>query len=206
MAIVQEAFDIPDNIITGLATGELRRIGGVVRYAVGPHKGQIVKHLKPVDIKEVEQAQSIGANILQFAKNNKKGLIIGGVITGTASAGGFIYRKLRTREPAVLTDFRSALRIYINEIRTGNLKLETINELMSALNAIKDHRDYEKFKIELSTEDINVLVNIIYEYTIWFAEKNKIELTKQELNKSDNAILNLQNYLETQKRIFEEAA
>ena len=49
MAIVQEAFDIPADIMTKLLTGEYRRIGGVVRYAIGPKKGQIVKHLEPVD-------------------------------------------------------------------------------------------------------------------------------------------------------------
>jgi hypothetical protein len=52
MAIVQEAFDIPSDIMTKLLTGEYRRIGGVVRYATGPKKGQIVKHLDPVDLKK----------------------------------------------------------------------------------------------------------------------------------------------------------
>ena len=45
MAIVQEVFDIPDDIMLKLLTGEYRRIGGIVRYAVGTKKGQIVKHL-----------------------------------------------------------------------------------------------------------------------------------------------------------------
>lgn len=48
MAIAQDAFFIPDDIATGLATGLYRRIGSVVRYAVGPNKGQIVKHLQPL--------------------------------------------------------------------------------------------------------------------------------------------------------------
>ena len=45
MAVVTEAFDIPMDIMTKLATGEYRRLGGVVRVAIGPNKGQIVKHL-----------------------------------------------------------------------------------------------------------------------------------------------------------------
>lgn len=56
MAIAQDAFFIPDDIATGLATGLYRRIGSVVRYAVGPNKGQIVKHLQPIDLKAAEQA------------------------------------------------------------------------------------------------------------------------------------------------------
>lgn len=39
MAVVTEAFDIPLDIMTKLATGEYRRIGGVVRVAMGPNKG-----------------------------------------------------------------------------------------------------------------------------------------------------------------------
>lgn len=206
MAIVQEAFDIPADIMTKLLTGEYRRIGGVVRYAIGPKKGQIVKHLDPVDLKVAQQAQGIGAKALQFAKNNEKGLIIGGVIAGVAAAGGFIYYKVKTHEPEVFVQFRAALRTYIAEIRKGNLELDTINALMTALDELKKHKDYEKFKIELSTEDLDTLVNRIYDYTIRLAENNKVELTEEELSQTDNSILNLQNYLKTQKRIFETAA
>lgn len=205
MAIVQEAFDIPADIMTKLLTGEYRRIGGVVRYAIGPNKGQIVKHLDPVNLKVAEQAQGIGAKALQFAKNNKKGLIIGGAIAGAAAAGGFIYYKVKTHEPAVVVKFRTALRAYIAEIRKGNLELETINTLMSALDELKEHKDYEKFKITLSTEDLDTLVNRIYEYTVRLAENNKVQLTEAERSQTDNSILNLQNYLKTQKRIFEVA-
>ena len=206
MAIVQEAFDIPADIMTKLLTGEYRSIGGVVRYAIGPKKGQIVKYLDPVDLKVAEQAKGIGAKALQLAKNNKKGLIIGGAIAGAAAIGGFIYYKVKTHEPAVVTEFRAALRTYIAEIRKGNLELDTINSLMSALDELKKHKDYEKFKITLSTEDLDTLVNRIYDYTIRLAENNKVELTEEELSKTDNSILNLQNYLKTQKRIFETAA
>ena len=37
MAVIQEAFDIPTDIMTKLLTGEYQRIGGIVRYAVGPN-------------------------------------------------------------------------------------------------------------------------------------------------------------------------
>ncbi len=206
MAVVQEAFDIPADIMTKLLTGEYRRIGGVVRYAVGPHKGQIVKHLKPIDLKAAEQAQGVGAQIVKFAKNNKKGLMIGAVVTVVATVGGIIYHNVQKHEPEVVTKFRASLRAYINEIRKGNLELKTIETLMNALEELKSYKDYEKYKIELSTDDLDVFVGRIYNYTIRLAEKNQVELTVQEKSQSDNSILNLQNYLKTQKRIFEEAA
>lgn len=66
MAIAQDAFFIPDDIATGLATGVYRRIGSVVRWAIGPNKGQIVKHLKPIDLPAAEQVQQLLALVLGF--------------------------------------------------------------------------------------------------------------------------------------------
>ncbi len=206
MAVVQEAFYIPDDIMTKLLTGEYCRYGGVIRYAFGPHKGQIVKHLDPVDLKVAEQAKGVGAQIMQFAKNNKKCILIGAAFAGAATAGGIIYHKVKGREPKAVTKFRSALRIYIEDIRNGNLDLKTIETLMNALDELKSYKGYEQFKIELSTEDIDALVGRIYDYTIQLAENNQVELTEQEKYRADNPIINLQNYLKTQKRIFEKAA
>ena len=209
MAIVQEAFDIPADIMIKILTGEFRRIGGVVRYAVGPHKGQIVKHLKPVDISAAEQAQSLGAKALQFAKNNKKALIIVGVGTGVAATVAGTYYIIKTHEPKVVTAFRASLRAYTNAIRKGNLNLDEINNLMTSLEELSRHKDYEKISIKLSAEDLNVLVNRIYEYTQKLAQDNSINLTDVDFEAEhsyDNAIINLQRYLKTQKRIFEEAA
>lgn len=72
MAVVTESFDIPMDIMTKLATGEYRRIGGVVRVAIGPNKGRIVKHLEPVKMEQADQIQKVGSKIMQVAKNRKK--------------------------------------------------------------------------------------------------------------------------------------
>ncbi|MGI5990555.1 MAG: hypothetical protein ACOX78_09935 [Lachnospiraceae bacterium] len=205
MAVIQEAFNIPEDIMTRLLTGEYRRIGGVVRYAIGPKKGQIVKFLQPADVKSAEQAQGVGAQILKFHKKNKKVLIIGGTVVGAVMISGIIYHHIKNREPAVVTKFRGALRTYVEKIRKGNLELETIEELMAALDQLKKNKNYEQFKIKLSSEDIDVLVGRIYDYTMRLAEINQVELTDQECSKTDNSIINLQNYLRTQERIFKEA-
>lgn len=73
--------------------------------------------------------------------------------------------------------------------------MKSINRLMDALDELKQKKNYEKIKIELTTEELNVLVNRIYEYTIKLASENAVELTDDELRSSDNTILNLQNYL-----------
>ena len=206
MATVQEAFDIPEDIMTKILTGEYRRIGGIVRYAAGPKKGRIVKHLDPVDLKAAEQIKDIRPKVLQFTSNNKKKLMIGGMIVVAMAAGSYIYYKVKTHEAAVVTEFRAALREYIAEVRRGNVEVDTIDVSLATLDNLKKCKDYEQYKITLSAEDLDILVNRIFKYTLKLAADNKIELTEEELRQSDNTILNLKNYLTIQKRIFKETA
>lgn len=206
MAIVQEAFDIPEDIMTMISTGVCIRIGGVVRYAYGPKKGQIVKLLKPIDLESSEQTQGVSTKILEFAKDNKKALIIVGVTVGVVAVGAVgagVYHKVNNREPETVAKFRTVLKEYIDAIRTANLDLDLIDNLMNSIEELKDHKKYEKFNIKLSTEELDLLVNRIYDYTVKFAKDNGIELTNEEQDTSDSTIINLQNYLSTQKRIFE---
>lgn len=210
MPVVQDAFYIPDDIATGLATGLYRRIGSVVRYAVGPNKGQIVKHLKPIDLKVAEEAQGIGVKALQFVKKHKKGTIITVAAAAVVGTGAFVYSKVKNHEPKVVTEFRTALRVYIDAIREGNMDIDIINNTMDALEELKQHKNYEKISIQLATEDLEVLVGRIYEYTIKLAKDNDVELPEDELRtshaKTVGTIINLQNYLKAQKKIFEATA
>lgn len=210
MPVVQDAFFIPEDIATGLATGLYSRIGSVVRYAVGPNKGQIVKHLKPIDLKTADEAQGLGVKALQFVKEHKKGTIITVVAAAVVGTGAFVYSKVKNYEPKVVTDFRAALRVYIAAIREGNMDIDKINNMMDALEELKQHKNYEKISIQLATEDLEILVGRIYEYTIKLAKDNDVELPEDELRtshaKTVGTIINLQNYLKAQKKIFEATA
>lgn len=206
MAVVTESFDIPMDIMTKLATGEYRRIGSVVRVAIGPNKGRIVKNLEPVKMEQADQIQKVGSKIMQVAKNRKKELIIGALVTGAITVGGVVYHKIKSREPEVVQNYHAALRDYIDDVRSGKLSMESINCLMDSLEELKQNNNYEKIKIELTTEELNVLVNRIYEYIIKLAKDNSVDLTDNELSSSDNILLNLQKYLLAQKHIFELAA
>ena len=206
MAVVTEAFDIPMDIMTKLATGEYRRLGGVVRVAIGPNKGQIVKHLDPIKIEQVAQNKNVLTKVIEFSKKNRKVIIIGTAVAGTMVAGNFVHQKIKNREPKVMKRYHAALRSYIEDIRNGELSMKSINRLMDALEELKQDKRYEMLKIELTTEELDVLVNRIYEYTVKLASDNAVELTDDEKKSSDNSILNLQRYLKTQKRIFKSVA
>ena len=135
-------------------------------------------------------------------------LVIAGIGTGITAAGMGIYYKIKNHDPDVVTKFRSSLKNYINGIRRGDLDVDSINDLMICLENLKKHKDYEKISIQLSTDELDVLVNRIFVYTEKLAKDNSIELTEDELNAqiSDGTILNLQRYLQAQKRIFEIAS
>lgn len=202
MAVVQETFDIPTNIMTKILTGEYRRIGGVVRDASGSHKGQIVKLLKPVNMKASKQTQGVSAKMIQFAKINKKTLILVGAAVGIATAGAGIYHKLKNHEPKVVINFRAALKEYIAAIRAGKMDVEVIDKLMASLDELKESKDFEKISIKLSTEELDIFVNRICEYTTKLAKDNFVQLSDEEQVDSGSTIVNLQNYLKTQKRVF----
>ncbi len=189
--------------MTLISTGVCRRIGGIVRYAHGPKKGQIVKHLKLIDLEASEQIQGVSAKMLEFAKDNKKALIIVGVTVGVVAVGAGVYHKVNNREPETVTKFRTVLKEYIDAIRTANLDLDVINNLINSIEELKVHKNYEKIKIQISTEELDLLVNRIYGYTMKLAKDNFVELTDEDQGTSDSAVINLQNYLSTQKRIFE---
>ena len=206
MAIVQEAFYIPEDIATGLAIGLYRRIGGVVRHAIGPNKGQIVKHLKPIKLEVAEQAQGLGAKAIQFVQQHKKGVGIVAIGAAAVGIGAWGYNKWKNHEPRVLTEFRASLRAYINAIRSGDLDIKKVDALMKTLEALKSYKNFDKINIQLTAEDIEVLVGRIHEYTKKLASMNKVQLNARELDSDNGPIINLQSYLKAQRRILETAA
>lgn len=206
MAIVQDAFYIPDDIATGLATGLYFRIGSVVRHAVGPDKGQIVKHLQPINLEATEQAKGLGEKALELVLRNKKKVGIGAFCALVIGGGIWGYYTWKNHEPKLLTEFRSALKIYIDAIRNKNVDVEKINALLKALKELKKHKNYEQISIQLAAEDIEVLVGHIYEYTVNLATGNSVELSKEDISPDGGAIIKLHTYLQAQKRIFECAA
>lgn len=204
MAIVQDTYNIPDEISMKILTGEYIRIGSVVRHKTG---GQIVKHLEPVNLNE-DKTRGMGAQVLQFAKNNKT-LIKVGLEIAIAIGTGIYNKAKKNQEHDVVVKFREALKVYLNAVREGTLTMEIITDLMARLGELKMHPDFEKIRIVLSTDELDVFVNRMFEYTKKLAADNAIKLTsleKETPSQSENTIINLQRYLEAQKRIFELAS
>lgn len=208
MAIVQEAYDIPEDIIKGIMAGLYRRIGSVVRYATGPKKGQIVKHLDPIDMPTAD-SKDILAKMAAYAAKHPKTVI--GVSIGAAAALGFgIYFVVQSKkEPAEIIRYRDTLKAYIEAIRNGTMALEIIEEMISAMDSLKSRPDYEEISIALSSAELDALVTRLCEYTRKLAIDNHVELSpeEEEVPLLDNhSIIDFRRYLDVQKRIFESVA
>lgn len=191
MAIVQGFLNIPDEIMTKVSTGDYKIDGGVVRN----NKGQIKKILKPVNLIEA---------ILQYGWKNRDTIIKVGKL-GKVGVESYIKSK-KKQEPGVDVKFREALKVYLNAVRKGVLTMEIISDVMERLGELKMHPNFEKINIVLSMEELDVLLNRMFEYTKKLAADNAIELTIQEKeisSQSEDPIINLQRCLETQRRIFE---
>ena len=206
MAVVQKAYYIPDDLYTGVLTGIYKITDGVIRYAVGPNKGQIVKHLKEVSIPSPQESKNILQAGYEIVRKNKKAAIVTGAIIGVGTVGKIAYNKLKNREPKVLKDFRVALREYVEAIRKGTMNIEIIDSMTVALHSLRADKNYENFNIQLSAEEIGVLVGMIQEYTMELARDNNYEVEKEGNTTSDDAIISLERYLELQKSIFEKAS
>jgi hypothetical protein len=210
--IIQPALDIPQNILEGLLSGELVRHGGVVRNLAG----QVVKHLDEVPI-PVNNQESNLLRIADMLKKHKVGIIIGiGVVIVAGGVALFVADKNKKNKqnaapeiPEYIEGYNTALCAYLDAVRNGTLDVDTINNLLVSLERVKENNDGDKIKIDFSTEQSDTLVNLVFDYTRKLAEANSIEvgeLDEPVFDSAENAMQALQRYLQTQKRIFEEAA
>lgn len=203
MAITQIAFEIPPEIQAGIDAGALLRFGGVVR----DRAGHIVKHLKEVSIPEVDN--SAGENtVVQFAKKNKY-FIIGTAIA--AIAAGVIYVVVKNKKnkeeriPKCVADFNESFAEYVDSIKMGAVSEKKIDKVMIALEEIKRNQEKETITITFSVENISLLLGMVRDYTVKFAEANSFEIQEEDIKEYDE-IDGLQHYLKIQKQIFEKCA
>lgn len=61
------------------------------------------------------------------------------------------------------------------------MDIDKINNLMSSLEALKADKNYSKISIQLTSEELDVLVGRIYEYTMKLASDNEIEIAADDL-------------------------
>ena len=197
MVVIQPLLAIPDDIASGLLTGELVRAGGVVR----DHGSmQIVKHLKEVSPVDEEAAQASIAKILR----HPKGVLIGLGVVAVAATAYLVTRITRKRKaaqrelPTSVESYSASLAAYLEAARHGTLDAEIIDRLIADLDAVK---------AEFLPEQWATLVGIVAGHTRTLAEANQLELSNlpEPANAQGATIIELRPYLEVQRELFSRA-
>lgn len=212
MTVVPVAYDIPEAILAGLASGEFMRFGSVVRDSK-----QIIMHLKEV----VPPVNDLGpdgglAPAMAAAHKNRNVLIGLGTITVLAAGGFAIWAATRSKKdaaqpevPESAAEYTAALSSYLEAIQTGTLDSEKLDRLVAALDTLQQESESGEMKLEVSIEQSTALVGLVVDYTRKLAEANAVRLDDDHdsSNLADaNPIVDLRQWLEVQKRILGEAA
>lgn len=216
LLVVQPRIYVPPEILKGIASGDLYRVGSVVREAAN---GRIFKLLSEVprerESEEVVKAAAKGARGLTKAVDFKDPrMIVGAVIVGTVIAGGVLYFATRKRKesdipelPDWIRDYNAAWAAYLDAIQNGALDTDTIDRLIAALDALKEHENDGTVGLYFSTEQADQLVSLVVRYTTELAEANSVELDEIQGPDSEPAsVVHIRRYLEAQRRIFGNAA
>lgn len=197
--ISQQTFFIPPEIQAGLAVGELIQYGGIVRNQAG----QIVKHLKAIDL-PVDSDKAAAA--LKLLKDPK--VIVGAAVVAVAAAaaGAFAARKRKGEVPECVADYNASLAAYLEAVREGRLDADIIGRLIAALDSVEAYSDEGgSIALDFSTDQAALLVKLVVDSTKRLAEDNSLDLeVLDEPTEGDN-VVDFRRHLEAQRRLFEEA-
>ena len=173
--IQQVAFEIPAAIAAGIARGEYRQFGGVVRDGAG----HIVKHLKPVELAEsANQAKQLAQQAIDLAKKNPKAAIGAVAVAGVAVVGGAAYGAVRSirgerereEHEARMAAFNVAFNEYLACLGDEGPTVEKVDALEAAIDALADIG--RGFTVEIEGDQFKTLVESVSDYTTRLAKAN----------------------------------
>lgn len=204
--IVQIPFDVPPEIWARLLTGDLILHGGVVRNPAG----RIVAHLKEsFDPRRSEEAVAAAARML---RKPTRPVVIAGLaalaVVGTATAAVVIARRREHALPECVQNCDGSLRAYLDAVRDQCLDADVLDRLITDLRAVKAYYENGDVPVSFSAERCGPLADIVLDYTRRLAEANSFSLDESPsspLTSTNAPVVDLQRYLEVQRRILKDA-
>lgn len=200
--ISQQTFSIPPEIQAGLAVGDLIQHGGIVRNQAG----QIVKHLKVIDLPSNSEKAAVAA--LKVLKDPK--VVAGAAIVAVAAAGAGALAAARKRKRAVpdcVAAYNASLAAYLEAVQEGQLDAHIIGNLIAALDAVESYSDEGgSIALDFSTDQAALLVKFVVDSTKQLAEDNSLDVKELDEPAAGDNVIDFRRYLEVQRRLFEEAS
>lgn len=188
---VQVVLDVPQDIATGIASGALVRVGSVVRSV---KTGKIVKHLGEGRLPDKEAVNRV-ANVAQSVWGSKGGKVavvlsaVGLVMWGGRVAADKLINRRRTKA------LNAALEAYLDAAKAGEMTVEQIDALSSAIEAARGRDSSDSALIA------EKILNLMENYTAALAQAN--ETTWEPERGADVVpLVRLERSLSAQRRIL----
>lgn len=191
---VQVVLDIPQDIAAGLVSGDLVRVGGVVRSA---KTGAIVKHLGEGRL-PAKKTANVGAKFAQRVWGSTGGKVAVFLSAVVLLAGGVMVaagQRSSRRHTRVLN---AALKAYLDAAKEGAMTVEQVDVLSSAIEAARGGGSSDSALIA------EKVVNLVESYTADLARAN--ETTWEPERGADVVpLVRIERSLSAQRRILETA-
>ena len=197
MHVIQPQIIVPDNIYKDFVAGKIDIMG----LAKNVDNHQVVKHLKTLN------------NHLDTLNNNNSksdtAAIAAGVVAIVAIATlvtGITIKFVNKAKQKKVDEFKRCLNNYIQAVNEQRLTIETIDELITAIDKLK-RSVRKKIVVEFSTDELSALIECLCNHTKTLAQANNVKIDDNiSSDETSDVIIRLRDNLVYQKQVFAQAA
>ena len=197
MHVIQPQIIVPDNIYKDFVAGKIDIMG----LAKNVDNHQVVKHLKTLN------------NHLDTLNNNNSksdtAAIAAGVVAIVALATlvtGITIKFVNKAKQKKVDEFKRCLNNYIQAVNEQRLTIETIDELITAIDKLK-RSVRKKIVVEFSTDELSALIECLCNQTKTLAQANNVKIDDNiSSDETSDVIIRLRDNLVYQKQVFAQAA
>ena len=198
-------MEIPNDIVAHYLSGEYDISKAVVR---NNDNGQIVRYidLEPYNEDRSDPSRCSGGTAKQIAGVAVLSLVVIGLITYIVRIKKQKKNLRQIEVPANVVHFNEVFKLYLKEATDGQVNIATVCELIQLLDEIEQNGN-GSISIDLTTQEMQELLNIMLHYTEQLYEQKHVDLSKMKITIfGDNQANPLKEYLLLQKAYLEEIA
>lgn len=197
MHVIQPQIIVPDNIYKDFVAGKIDIMG----LAKNVDNHQVVKHLDTLN------------NHLDILNNNNSksdtAAIAAGVVAIvalTTLVTGITIKFVNKAKQKKVDEFKRCLNNYIQAVNGQRLTIETIDELITAIDKLK-RSVRKKIVVEFSTDELSALIECLCNHTKTLAQANNVKIDDNiSSDETSDVIIRLRDNLVYQKQVFAQAA